>query len=119
MPDQMTRLTWRRRVAEDARMEWSEIRAWLWRQRWYRRCRGVLWGINLRLLAWMEDADTSDDPRLLAEDDNGDTLVRSGFDSHGEPYWEGYFMWWKPWHWPIYVRSRRARAYVMVEAMPR
>lgn len=75
--------------------------------------------IQTRLLRWIEDAEpidpTPDNLRLLAEDDNGDILIphptRAG-------WWEDHWQWWRPSHWPPYIRSRRHGqygAYVMVE----
>jgi hypothetical protein len=52
--------------------------------------------------------------RLLGEDEEGDVLVPAG-KRNGEPWWEGYWCWWKPTHWPVYIRSLRRRTYVMVE----
>ena len=82
--------------------------------RWCQR--HVAWRFEGWLLAWTEGADPSNDyeARLLAEDEDGDWLVPAGR-RNGEPYWSGYWRWWRPSHWPIYLRSRRARSYVMVE----
>lgn len=74
------------------------------------------WRIEGWLLAWTFDAEPTDhaDASLLAEDDNGGCLMPHRFED-GEPYWMGRWRWWRPDHWPVYVRSRRARTYVMVE----
>jgi hypothetical protein len=82
--------------------------------RWFKV--NVTWRIEGWLLRWMVDAEPCSDyaARLLAENDDGDVLVPAG-ERNGEPWWEGYWCWWKPTHWPVYVRSLRRRTYVMVE----
>lgn len=76
----------------------------------------IKWRIHLRLTAWMEHAEPADSPdlRLLAEDDAGEVCMPSGY-LGGEPYWKGLWCWWKPAHWPVYIRSRLRKSYVMVE----
>lgn len=112
------RMTWARRAAEDARHEWTglrdAVRRWPWRRK-------VARAIDGWFLGWIADVEPCDDyeARLLAEDDSGAILVPSGRDSTGGPYWQGCWCWWKPTHWPVYVRSRRRRAFVMVESGPR
>lgn len=113
-------MTWRRRLVEDARAEFSTIanRVRLSRAvRWWKA--NVVWRVDGWLLAWTEGVEPSDaaDLRYLAEDDSGDWLVPRGL-RDGEPWWQGYWRWWRPDHWPVYYRSRRDRTYVMVEALP-
>ncbi len=114
------RMTWLRRAHEDARQEFSQIASRVRRSRavrWWKR--RVAWKIEGCLLAWTEAAEPTEraDLRFLAEDDDGDWLVPRG-SRDGQPYWRGYWRWWRPDHWPVYVRSRRARTYVMVERLP-
>jgi hypothetical protein len=82
---------------------------------WWKRA--VIWRVDGWLLAWTEGVEPCSDysARLLAEDDNGDWLVPAGL-RDGEPWWQGYWRWWRPDHWPVYVRSLRRRSYVMVES---
>lgn len=82
--------------------------------RWWKR--HVIWAVESRLLAWVEDVEPCSDysARLLGENEDGDFIVPCG-ERDGMPWWEGYWRWWLPWHWPVYLRSRRRRAYVMVE----
>lgn len=84
--------------------------------KWWLIKRHTSWRIEGWLLAWTEGVEPCDDyeARLLAEDDSGDWLVPAGY-RDGWPSWQGYWRWWRPDHWPVYVRSRRAQAYVMVE----
>lgn len=84
-------------------------------RRWRQIKRRTVWAIENRLLSWMVDAEPSDPSpgvRLLAEDPAGDVLMPS---RTREDWWQGYWCWWKPTHWPAYLRSRRLRTYVMVE----
>lgn len=82
---------------------------------WWLVKRHTAWRIEGWLLAWTEDAEpTYDGPRYLAQDEDGDWLVPQGT-RNGEPWWQGYWRWWRPDHWPVYLRSRRARTWVMVE----
>lgn len=111
------RMTWLRRAREDARQEFAQAASRIRYSRvvrWWKR--HVAWKIDGWLLAWTEGVEPADrdDLRFLAEDDSGDWLVPHGY-RDGEPYWQGYWRWWRPDHWPVYVRSRRARTYVMVE----
>lgn len=80
--------------------------------RWLKK--RFVWSVEDRLLAWTVDAEPCSDyaARLLAEDDNGDWLVPS---RRTPEWWQGYWCWWRPTHWPAYVRSRRRGTYVMVE----
>jgi hypothetical protein len=82
--------------------------------RWWREVkRNTVWRVEGWLLAWMEAADEgSQRGDLLAECECGDMWVPSR--THGG-WWDRMWCWWKPTHWPAYIRSRRARAYVMIE----
>lgn len=84
------------------------------RPSWWKR--RVIWAVENRLLAWTVDVEPCDDyyARLLAEDEDGTFLVPRG-ERNGMPWWQGHWRWWRPSHWPVYIRSRRRRAYVMVE----
>jgi hypothetical protein len=115
------RMTWAHIVREDARREFAALARRVRYSKAYREwwLRGFVWRIEGWLLAWTTDAEPCDDyrGRLLAEDDNGDWLVPAA-DRNGEPYWRGYWRWWRPDHWPVYLRSWRRRTYVMVEEEP-
>lgn len=81
--------------------------------RWWREVkRKTVWRIEGRLLAWVESADEVGCGNLLGECDCGDFYVPS---RTREGWWDRLWCWWKPTHWPVYLRSRRARAYVMIE----
>ena len=82
--------------------------------RWWREVkRNTVWRVEGWLLSWMEDADEgSRRSDLLAECGCGDVWMPS---RTREGWWDRMWCWWKPTHWPAYVRSRRARAYVMIE----
>jgi len=114
----MVRLGWFRRAREDARQEFSEIARRIRYSRVYRGwwLHGFVWRVEGGLLAWTQDAEPCDDygANLLAENEDGDWLVPAGI-RNGEPWWQGYWRWWRPDHWPVYLRSRRRRTYVMVE----
>ena len=115
--DVPVRMTFLRRLREDARQEWAELAQRAARShRWLKLKRRTVWRVEGWLLAWTEDAEPCSDysARLLAETDDGDWLVPAG-ERYGGPWWEGYWCWWKPTHWPVYIRSRRRRSYVMVE----
>lgn len=63
---------------------------------------------------WRETADrvTGGDPRILGEDDHGDLFVPS---LTRPEYWDRRFAWWKPTHWPYYVRSRLTNRVAFLE----
>ena len=111
------RLTWLGRLREDAREEFrSHANALRYSRpvRWWKR--HVVWSVEGWLLAWAQDVEPTNNPdlRFLAEDDSGDWLMPRGI-RDGMPWWQGYWRWWRPDHWPVYLRTRRARTYVMVE----
>lgn len=86
-----------------------------WWRHWWRESvkRRTVWRLEAWLLGWVFEADAvrgrSD---LLAECDCGDIYMPS---RTREGWWDRLWCWWKPTHWPAYLRSRRARAYVMIE----
>lgn len=63
---------------------------------------------------WLEgfsDYDYDNDPRLLAEDENGDLWVPSRSRSG---WWDRRVDLRNPAHWPAYLRSRRRNSLVMI-----
>lgn len=110
------RLGWGRRIVEDLRAEFRHEFGPVVKRtgRFLRRLNNRIDG---RLFAWMADAEPSHSPslRLLAEDDQGYMLMPAGI-RNGEPWWEGRWCWYRPDHWPVYVRTTCARSYVMVES---
>lgn len=76
--------------------------------------------INIRiegwLFAWTQDAEAvyDDEGVLVGECEDGDFLMPRGITERG-PWWQGYWCWWKPTHWPAYIRSRRRNAYAFIE----
>lgn len=91
---------------------WTKRRIWVQnniKHRFGRRIDG--W-----LFAWIQDAEAvwDDQATLIGETEDGDILMPVGITDHG-PWWQGYWCWWKPTHWPAYIRSRHRKQYVMIE----
>lgn len=109
-PNEQTPVTPESELSRDR--YWTPRRIW-WqnnvRHRFGRRIDG--W-----LFAWIEGAEAvyDDKAELIGEGDDGDIYMPRGITEKG-PRWQGYWCWWKPTHWPSYLRSRRRNAYAFID----
>jgi hypothetical protein len=67
---------------------------------------------------WMERVEMIDADHArhyLGEDDRGELWAPSRTQAG---WWDRRFCWWKPTHWPYYLRSRIERQVAFIEWMP-